>query len=208
MLTPWALRKLESLTLDYMTITCNGKECHGYVAVQRINFALGLFHFILAVLLMGVKSSKDTRANLQNGFWGPKIIVWAVLVVLTFLIPENFFSIWGHYFGFIGAMLFVLLGLVLLVDLAHTYAEFCLEKIEKYDSAGWRVLLIGSTLGMYASSFTMIIVMYVFFAGSGCAMNQSAITVRTHARIQLSASQCTDCRVLRSTCCCCSSYQH
>ena len=177
MLTPWALKKLEGLTLDYMEIKCQGQECYGFVAVQRINFALGLFHLLLALILLGVRTSKDERAGLQNGFWGPKIIVWVALIVLTFFIPESFFRVWGQYFAFIGAMLFVLLGLILLVDLAHTYAEFCLAKIENYDSTAWRVLLIGSTLGMYVASLAMTIVMYIFFAGSGCSMNQAAITV-------------------------------
>ena len=178
MLTPWALSKLEHLTLDYMKIKCLGEACTGYVAVQRINFALGLFHFIMALLLLGVKSSKDSRAGLQNGYWGPKVILWLGFIVLTFLVPESFFQVWGRYFAFIGAMLFVLLGLILLVDLAHTYAEFCLEKIENYDSKAWRVLLIGSTLGMYTASFAMTILMYIFFAGHNCSMNQAAITVR------------------------------
>jgi hypothetical protein len=183
MLTPWALKKLEHLTLDYMEITCQGKACYGYIAVQRINFALGVFHLILSLLLIGVKSSKDGRAGLQNGYWGPKIIAWLALIVIAFLIPESFFGVWGRYFAFIGAMLFVLLGLILLVDLAHTYAEYCLEKIENYDSKGWRALLIGSTLSMYTASFAMTIVMYIFFAGGGCSMNQAAITVRAHTFI-------------------------
>jgi hypothetical protein len=177
MLTPYAMKKLEHLTMDYMQITCSGKECYGYVAVQRINFALGLFHFILALFLTGVRSSKDTRANLQNGFWGPKIIAWLSLIVMAFFIPESFFMVWGEYFAFIGGMLFILLGLILLVDLAHTWAEYCLEKIENYESSGWRVLLIGSTLGMYALSLAMTIVMYIFFAKSGCSMNQTAISI-------------------------------
>ena len=177
MLTPWAMKKLEHLTMDYMNITCQGKQCYGYVAVQRVNFALGLFHLILAVLLLGVKSSRDGRAALQNGYWGPKIIIWLGFVVMTFFIPETFFQVWGQYFALILAMLFVLLGLILLVDLAHTWAEFCLQKIEDHDSRFWRSVLIGSTLGMYTCSFAMIIIMYIFFARSGCAMNQSAITI-------------------------------
>lgn len=177
MLTPWALKKLEHLTLDYMAITCKGKQCYGFVAVQRVNFALGLFHFFLALLLLGVKTSRDGRAALQNGYWGPKIIVWLAFIVMTFFIPEAFFQVWGKYFALIGAMMFVLLGLILLVDLAHTWAEYCLQKIEDYDSRAWRGVLIGSTLGMFTMSFAMTIVMYIFFANSGCAMNQSAITV-------------------------------
>ena len=74
-------------------------------------------------------------------------------------------------------MLFLLLGLVLLVDLAHTWAEYCLEQIEAHDSRAWRGVLIGSTLGMYAAAIALTIVMYIFFGKDKCTMNQTAITL-------------------------------
>lgn len=177
MLTPWAVKKLEHLVLDYMTINCPDGPCYGWVAVQRINFALGIFHLIMSAILLGVNSSKDPRASIQNGFWGPKVLAWIVLIVLSFLIPEGFFFFWGNWIAFGGAMLFLLLGLILLVDLAHTWAEYCLYKIEEYDSKFWRTILIGSTLGMYAASLAMTIIQYVFFASGGCSMNQTAISI-------------------------------
>ena len=176
-MTDWAVKKLQGVLLDYVTIDCAGKQCFGFTAVHRVNFALGCFHAIHAILLLGVNSSKDRRAPIQNGFWGPKIIAWLGLIVLTFLIPNTFFEVWGNYVAFGGAMLFLLLGLVLLVDLAHTWAEHCIEKIEDTDSKLWRSLLIGSTLGMYLGSIAITIVMYIFFAQSNCSMNQAAITV-------------------------------
>ncbi|RFU35681.1 hypothetical protein B7463_g673, partial [Scytalidium lignicola] len=177
MLTPWAINKLQHLTLDYMKISCPEGECYGWVAVHRINFALGIFHLIMALLLLGVNSSKNPRASIQNGFWGPKIIAWLALIVLSFLIPDGFFMLWGNYIAFSGATLFLLLGLILLVDLAHTWAEYCLEQIDNTDSRFWRGVLIGSTLGMYAASIAMTIIQYIFFASSGCSMNQTAITL-------------------------------
>lgn len=177
MLTPWAINKLQGLTLDYMKISCPEGECYGWVAVHRINFALGIFHLIMASMLLGVNSSKNPRAAIQNGFWGPKTIAWLGLIVLSFLIPDGFFLVWGNYIAFTGSTLFLLLGLILLVDLAHTWAEYCLEQIEAYDSRAWRGILIGSTLGMYACSLAMTIVQYIFFAGAGCSMNQTAITL-------------------------------
>lgn len=177
MLTPWAIKKLEHLALDYFPISCLGEQCYGFVAVHRIQFALGVFHAILAVVLLGVNSTRDGRAAIQNGYWGPKIIAWLLLIVATFLIPEGFFLVWGNYFALVGAMLFLLLGLILLVDLAHTWAETCLEKIEESDSKVWRGILLGSTLGMYIGSIALTILMYIFFAGSGCSMNQASITI-------------------------------
>ncbi|KAK3077673.1 hypothetical protein LTS18_009610, partial [Coniosporium uncinatum] len=177
MLTDWAVKKLQHLTFDYVDISCNGKDCYGFVAVHRVNFALGAFHALLAVLLLGVNSSRDKRGSIQNGFWGPKIIAWIGFIVLTFLIPDGFFIWWGNYIALVGAVLFLLLGLVLLVDLAHNWAEYCIEKIEADESKIWRWLLISSTLGMYAASIAMTVVMYIFFASSGCSMNQAAITI-------------------------------
>lgn len=177
MLTDWAVTKLQGVLLDYVTIDCAGKQCFGFAAVHRVNFALGLLHALLAVLLIGVNTSKDKRAPIQNGFWGPKIVIWLALIVGTFFIPNSFFETWGNYVALVGAILFLLLGLVLLVDLAHTFAEYCIEKIEDTDSRLWRGILIGSTLTMYLGSLAMTIVMYIFFASSGCSMNQSAITV-------------------------------
>ncbi|KAK5109603.1 hypothetical protein LTR62_006840 [Meristemomyces frigidus] len=186
LLTDWAVKKLQHVLLDYVTVDCGGKECFGFAAVHRVNFALGLFHFALAIMLLGVSSSRDKRAPIQNGFWGPKIIVWMGLIVGSFLIPNRFFEVWGNYVALVGAVLFLLLGLVLLVDLAHTFAEYCIEKIEEEDSGLWRGILIGSTVAMYLGSIAMTIVMYIFFARSGCSMNQAAITANLIFLISIS----------------------
>lgn len=179
MLTPWAIEKLEYVTPDFVRSDqcADGGQCRGWLTVHRINFALGIFHLILAGLMFGITSSKNPRASIQNGYWGPKVVAWTAFVVLSFLIPDAFFQAWGNYIAFFGAMLFLILGLILLVDLAHNWAEFCLEKIENTESRVWRVVLIGSTLGMYVASLVMTIVQYIFFAAPGCSMNQAAITI-------------------------------
>lgn len=177
MLTDWAVKRLEHLTLGYMKVRCFGGECYGFVAVQRMNFALGLFHLILAGLLVGVHSTRNPRAQIQNGYWGLKFFGWLAFVILTWLIPDGFFIAWGNYFATIGAIVFVFIGLVLLVDFAHSWAETCLRHVEEDDSRLWRVILVGSTVGMFVGSIVLTVLMYVFFASSGCSMNQAAITI-------------------------------
>ncbi|KAM4064759.1 serine incorporator (Serinc) domain-containing protein [Hirsutella rhossiliensis] len=177
MLTPWAIEKLQHLTFDYVKINCPTGQCYGWLAVHRINFALGLLHLLLGALLFGVGSSKSPRAAIQNGYWGPKIIAWLALIVAAFLIPDRFFMFYGNYVSFLCAMLFLILGLILLVDLAHTWAEYCLTQIEDRDSRVWRFILIGSTLSMYLASIAMTVVQYVFFARGSCSMNQAVITI-------------------------------
>ncbi|KAL5604432.1 hypothetical protein BROUX41_002404 [Berkeleyomyces rouxiae] len=177
MLTPWAVEKLQHVTFDYVTITCPNGQCHGWLAAHRVSFALGIFHLILAGLMLGVTSSKQPRAVLQNALWGPKIVLWLLFIVVSFLVPDTFFVFWGNYIAMVGGMLFLILGLILLIGLAHDWAEFCVDQIENTNSRLWRTVLIGSTLGMYAASVVMTIVQYIFFARGDCSMNQAAITI-------------------------------
>ena len=61
-MTDWAVKKLQGVLLDYVTIDCAGKQCFGFTAVHRVNFALGCFHAIHAILLLGC-----TWLTLQEG---------------------------------------------------------------------------------------------------------------------------------------------
>jgi hypothetical protein len=191
MLSGWAIKQLKKITLDYLDITCAGNQCYGVLAVRkllklhntyakkvhRINFALGMLHILLAAALFGVQSTRDKRSSLQNGFWGPKLIAWAALIVASFFIPNEFFMIWGNYIALIGSVLFILYSLILLIDFAHTWAETCLEKYEETESSSWQVILIGSTFVMYCGALTMTVLMYVFFSSSGCDLNQAFVSV-------------------------------
>lgn len=79
---------------------------------------------------------------------------------------------WGNYVALIGACIFILLGLVLLVDFAHTWSETCLENWEDSNSNLWQWILIGSTAAMYIASIALTAVLFTFFAGSGCGLNR------------------------------------
>ncbi|KAI5122556.1 hypothetical protein M0805_005283 [Coniferiporia weirii] len=179
----WAMRSrfainlIEKWSYDYIKMDCEDGKCYGVLAVHRICFALSLFHVLLGATLIGVKDTRDKRAALQNGWWGPKALLWLTLVVVSFFIPNGFFMFWGNYISLIGASIFILLGLVLLVDFAHSWSETCLENWENsHNSNLWQWILIGSTAGMYAASIALTGVLYAFFAGSSCTLNQFFIS--------------------------------
>lgn len=47
-----------------------GFDCEsavGYLAVYRLCFALAMFFTLMGIIMLGVKSSKDPRAGIQNG---------------------------------------------------------------------------------------------------------------------------------------------
>ncbi|KAK8849643.1 hypothetical protein IAR55_004978 [Kwoniella newhampshirensis] len=174
--TDIAIRQLEKLSWDWIKMDCSGGKCYGLLAVHRFCFALALFHLLLSAALVGVKTTKTKRAAIQNGWWGPKVLLYFLLCFLSFLIPNEFFMAYGSYIAPIGACLFILIGLVLLVDFAHTWSETCLDNWERGESNLWQFILVGSTFGMFAASITLTTLLYVFFAGSGCGTNTFFIT--------------------------------
>lgn len=197
-LSPFIVNRLEKATFGFINSRCgpDGKQCINFSSVYRINLALGLLHLILALLLVNVRSTQNPRAVIQNGCWKIKIFAWISFIIINFvLIPDSFFVFYGNHIAIIFSTIFLGIGLVLLVDFAHAWAEKCLEKIEleeltgedEYNAGLWKKLLIGGTLGMYIASIILTIVMYVFFAMSGCSMNQAAITINLILSLVISA---------------------
>lgn len=111
-------------------------------------------------------------------WWGPKVLLWFILIAVSFFIPNPFFMFWGNYVALIGATIFILLGLVLLVDFAHSWTETCLENWENSSSGSnfWQWVLIASTFSMYAATIALTGILYSFFAGSGCTLNRFFIS--------------------------------
>jgi len=177
MKTRFMIELIEKWSYDYIKMDCEEGKCYGVLAVHRVCFALALFHVILSISLIGVRDTRDKRAVIQNGWWGPKVLLWLVIVIVSFFIPNGFFIFWGSYVSLIGATIFVLLGLVLLVDFAHSWSETCLEKWENSNNSNmWQWILVGSTASVYAATFAMTGVLYAYFAGSGCSLNRFFIS--------------------------------
>jgi len=54
-----------------MTMHDSFVDCHmfvGYLAVYRVCFSLAAFFFLFMVLMIGVRSSRDPRSAIQNGW--------------------------------------------------------------------------------------------------------------------------------------------
>lgn len=153
----------------------------GYLAVYRICFILTLFFFLFALIMIGVKSSRDPRGGIQNGFWGLKYLIVIGGIIGSFFIPEGSFGITWMYFGMIGGFLFIIIQLILIVDFAHSWAEAWVGNYEETESRGWYFALLGVTFLNYAISLTGIILLYIFYTestdNSGCDLNKFFISI-------------------------------
>jgi len=176
-LTPSLARSIEDWTFHYVQVKCIRQEtCIGVLAVHRITLALAVFHVVLGLMLLEVRNSRDPRASIQNGWWGPKILSLLAVIMVMFLLPSGVIVAWANYAAPLFAMAFIFLGLVLLVDFAHTWSETCLDEWERHGNDVWKYILVGTTLGSYMLVAVATALLYIFFAPSYCTTNRALIT--------------------------------
>ncbi|KAI8429967.1 hypothetical protein MSG28_000427 [Choristoneura fumiferana] len=128
-----------------------------------ICFALCMFFVLMALIMIGVKSSKDPRAGIQNGFWGIKFLVVIAGVIGAFFIPEGSFASTWMVFGMIGGFCYIIIQLVLIIDFAHSWAEKWVSNYEESESKGWYAALLLAMLACFALTLTGIILLYINF---------------------------------------------
>ncbi|KAM9340161.1 serine incorporator 2 [Symphorus nematophorus] len=135
----------------------------GYKSVYRMCFAMACFFFLFSIIMIRVRSSKDPRAAIQNGFWFFKFLVLVGITVGAFFIPDGEFTTVWYYFGVIGSFMFIIIQLILLVDFAHSWTQSWLQNAEEGNSKCWFAALLSVTVLNYALAFTAIVLFYLFY---------------------------------------------
>lgn len=136
--------------------------------------AIALYHGFLAILFIKVRTSLDPRASIQDGWWFFKFLFMTVFLVIAFVIPAKAFVGWS-YFSLVGAIFFILVQLILLVDLAHSLQERWVRNYEQTQDCIWAFLLLGGSIAAFAVMIAGYVIMYIFF--TECTMNVTLITI-------------------------------
>eukprot|EP00056_Hartaetosiga_gracilis_P000901 m.41249 g.41249 ORF g.41249 m.41249 type:complete len:435 (+) comp10408_c0_seq1:74-1378(+) len=158
----------------------DGTDCSnwGELGVYRVMSAVGVFHFVLMLLMIGVKSSRDPRSSIQNGWWSIKLLFLTGLSVGAFFIDNSFFFGIG-WFGLVCGFIFILIQMVLLVDFAYKVGDSWVSQAEE-GSGCHKFLLFGVSFSLYILSFAVTICCYVFYAkadGETCGLSKAIISV-------------------------------
>jgi len=151
----------------------------GYQAVYRLCLIVTLFFVVMSILMIGVKTSNDPRAGIQNGFWGIKYLIVIGSMIAAFWIPDGSFGTVWMWFGLIGGFLFILIQLVLIIDFAHSWAEAWYGNYQEDESKGWLAALLSFTGLMFGGAITAIVLMYVYYTGDftgQCKLHEFFIT--------------------------------
>ncbi|KAM4691739.1 serine incorporator 3 [Rhinophrynus dorsalis] len=149
----------------------------GYKAVYRVGFAMSIFFLALCLLMIRVRTSKDPRAAIHNGFWFFKVLALVGIMVGAFYIPEGPFTRAWFWIGAGGAFSFILIQLIFLVDFAHTVNESLVDRMENGNSKCWYAVLFSITSLCYILSVTFIVIFYMYYTKSdGCTENKFFIS--------------------------------
>jgi len=119
----------------------------------------------MALLMIGVRTSRDPRGPLQNGFWGIKFILLFAGWIAAFFIPHGSFGPVMMWFGMIGGLAFILVQLVLIVDFAHTWAETWQEKYRSSADQNWFWALLTATVFFYVTCLVCIGLSFGYYTG-------------------------------------------
>jgi len=140
----------------------------GFEAVYRVCFGMTCFYWLFMLLMLCVRSSRDPRAGMQNGFWGIKFVIFIALIIASFFIPsEPFTKVW-YVFGLIGGFLFIFIQLVLYIDFAFNTNDYMVSRMEDGDEQEqkcWFSLLIILTFGIYVACAVMIGFFFFYYGG-------------------------------------------
>ncbi|XP_076437864.1 serine incorporator 3-like isoform X2 [Babylonia areolata] len=160
---------------DKRKALCN--DVVGFLAVYRVCFAMAAFFCLFALIMIKVKTSRDPRAKFQNGFWAIKILMLIGLCVAAFFIPRGDFGKAWMVIGLMGAFLFIIIQLILLIDFAHGWADSWVGQMEETGSKKYYAALMFFTAVFYIIVLTATVLFYVFYAdGSSCKLHKFFIS--------------------------------
>ncbi|KAM9249504.1 serine incorporator 3 isoform 2-T2 [Dugong dugon] len=180
------------------------KDCNvlvGYKAVYRIHFALAVFFFVLFLLMLKVKTSKDPRAAVHNGFWFFKIAAVVGIMVGSFYIPGGHFTTALLSFTSLSYILSIIF--VVLFYIFFTKPDGCTEN-KFFISINLILCIVVSVLsihpkiqehqphsGLLQSSFITLYTMYLTWSAMSNepdhSCNPSLLSIITHITVPTQA---------------------
>ncbi|GAB2295176.1 hypothetical protein Dimus_029350 [Dionaea muscipula] len=167
----WILREIAAPLLEklpWISSSSQSKEWYQISAVLRVSLGNFLFFAALSLIMIGVKDQNDRRDGWHHGGWVAKMIIWLMLVILMFFVPNIVITIYGFLSKF-GAGLFLLVQVVILLDFTHTWNDAWVEK----DEQKWYIALLSVSVGCYIVAYTLSGVLFIWFNPSGhdCSLN-------------------------------------
>ncbi|XP_022762001.1 serine incorporator 3-like isoform X2 [Durio zibethinus] len=115
-----------------------------------------------------LRDQNDRRDSWHHGGWIAKMVIWLLLVILMFFLPNVVITVYGTLSKF-GAGLFLLVQVIILLDFTHSWNDAWVEK----DEQKWYIALLAVSVGCYLAAFVFSGILFLWFNPSGhdCGLN-------------------------------------
>jgi len=135
------------------------------------------FFFVLTIFTLGKARLNDWRTIVQNDFFAVKLFLLIGLMVGTFFIDNNVFTVYGNI-AIGGSSLFIIIQMILLIDFAYWVTENLVAKSQDDmdNEKKWLGLILFLAVICYTVAIIFIILSYVWFSGTECHLNNFFIT--------------------------------
>eukprot|EP00299_Pterocystis_sp_00344_P017759 c8900_g1_i2.p1 GENE.c8900_g1_i2~~c8900_g1_i2.p1 ORF type:complete len:355 (+),score=79.31 c8900_g1_i2:286-1350(+) len=155
---------------------CGDDDCAGNGMVLRISLAMVLVASILAVLLFGVSSGSQPRAAIQNSFFSIKWVLLAGIAVATVWMDNKSLMAYA-YTSAVLSSLFMVAGIVLMLEWAHTWNDTWVSYLDQSDSKFWGVAIIGTSLFIFSGSIVVWALLIHYYGGDHCTHTNAFVSV-------------------------------
>ncbi|KAG8499789.1 hypothetical protein CXB51_006183 [Gossypium anomalum] len=167
----WILREVGAPLLEklpWINSSTQTKTWYQEQAVLRVSLGNFLFFAILALIMIGVKDQNDRRDSWHHGGWIAKMVIWILLVILMFFLPNVVITVYEILSKF-GAGMFLLVQVIILLDFTHSWNDAWVEK----DEQKWYIALLAVSIGCYLAAFAFSGILFIWFNPSGhdCGLN-------------------------------------
>ncbi|TYH82296.1 hypothetical protein ES332_D02G050300v1 [Gossypium tomentosum] len=167
----WILREVGAPLLEklpWIKSSTQTKTWYQEQAVLRVSLGNFLFFAILALIMIGVKDQNDKRDSWHHGGWTAKMVIWILLVILMFFLPNVVITVYEILSKF-GAGIFLLVQVIILLDFTHSWNDAWVEK----DEQKWYIALLAVSIGCYLVAFAFSGILFIWFNPSGhdCGLN-------------------------------------
>ncbi|XVF64977.1 hypothetical protein PTKIN_Ptkin09bG0209900 [Pterospermum kingtungense] len=171
LIVSWVLREVGAPLLEklpWINSSTHTKAWFQQQAVLRVSLGNFLFFSILALIMIGVKDQNDRRDSWHHGGWIAKMVIWILLVILMFFLPNVVITVYGTLSKF-GAGLFLLVQVLILLDFTHSWNDAWVAK----DEQKWYIALLAISGGCYLVAFVFSGILFIWFNPSGhdCGLN-------------------------------------
>ncbi|KAB2039871.1 hypothetical protein ES319_D02G041000v1 [Gossypium barbadense] len=171
LIVSWILREVGAPLLEklpWIKSSTQAKTWYQEQAVLRVSLGNFLFFAILALIMIGVKDQNDRRDSWHHGGWTAKMVIWILLVILMFFLPNVVITVYEILSKF-GAGMFLLVQVIILLDFTHSWNDAWVEK----DEQKWYIALLAVSIGCYLVAFAFSGILFIWFNPSGhdCGLN-------------------------------------